>query len=423
MSARGELRKGWCPGALRPMQTGDGLLVRVRPRAGAFPLPALKVIAEAAAAFGSGEIDLTNRANLQLRGLNDATFPDAITALGRAGLLDDNADAEAVRNVVADPLCGLDPSRADLRSLAAELETILTEHTALHALPGKFGFSISGSTRPLDGQTAADIMIAAFDKGSCAIRLDGDARIHAVVDRSKILGAVERLVAAFLTLQSSTANVRRMRDAVAVTGSSKLFASAGLETRIAAGTRASITKLAGAIGPAAAPFAVGIGLAFGRITANELLNLSTVALDLGCTEVRPSQHRTLVVPVSSPAAATALLAHASKSNLIIGSDDIRLAMDVCPGAPSCSNATTNTRADAQRLVSAFEGLQSPMPSVHISGCEKGCARRASAALTFVARDGAYDAISNGPVDGSIVMAGIAPQNLSAAAAQILAERT
>ena len=26
--------KGWCPGALRPMQSGDGLVVRVRPFGG-----------------------------------------------------------------------------------------------------------------------------------------------------------------------------------------------------------------------------------------------------------------------------------------------------------------------------------------------------------------------------------------------------
>ncbi|MFD1807161.1 hypothetical protein ACFSHQ_00890 [Gemmobacter lanyuensis] len=26
--------QGWCPGALRPMMSGDGLVVRVRPRLG-----------------------------------------------------------------------------------------------------------------------------------------------------------------------------------------------------------------------------------------------------------------------------------------------------------------------------------------------------------------------------------------------------
>ena len=26
--------KGWCPGALRPMESGDGLIARIRPRGG-----------------------------------------------------------------------------------------------------------------------------------------------------------------------------------------------------------------------------------------------------------------------------------------------------------------------------------------------------------------------------------------------------
>ena len=28
------MRKGWCPGALRPMRSGDGLIVRLRPSCG-----------------------------------------------------------------------------------------------------------------------------------------------------------------------------------------------------------------------------------------------------------------------------------------------------------------------------------------------------------------------------------------------------
>ena len=40
MTATAHLRKGWCPGALRPMQSGDGLLLRVRPKAGSFSIAA-----------------------------------------------------------------------------------------------------------------------------------------------------------------------------------------------------------------------------------------------------------------------------------------------------------------------------------------------------------------------------------------------
>ena len=106
MTARSLLRKGWCPGALRPMESGDGLLLRVRPRLGTLRATALSTIAKTAAAFGSGEIDLTNRGNLQLRGLTASSHQQALAVLDEAGLIDADAGAESVRNIVVDPLSG-----------------------------------------------------------------------------------------------------------------------------------------------------------------------------------------------------------------------------------------------------------------------------------------------------------------------------
>ena len=68
--------RGWCPGALRPMESGDGLLVRVRPRAGRLATGDVIAIAAAAERYGNGLIDLTRRANLQLRGLSAESLPD-----------------------------------------------------------------------------------------------------------------------------------------------------------------------------------------------------------------------------------------------------------------------------------------------------------------------------------------------------------
>ena len=47
-------RKGWCPGTLRPMRTGDGLLVRLRIGAGVLPPSSARGIAECASRFGNG---------------------------------------------------------------------------------------------------------------------------------------------------------------------------------------------------------------------------------------------------------------------------------------------------------------------------------------------------------------------------------
>ena len=65
--------KGWCPGALRPMASGDGLVVRIRPHGGRLSAAQAAGIAAAALAHGNGEIDLSARANLQLRGIAPAT--------------------------------------------------------------------------------------------------------------------------------------------------------------------------------------------------------------------------------------------------------------------------------------------------------------------------------------------------------------
>ncbi len=45
--------KGWCPGALRPMQTGDGLIVRVRPRCGELSLSQVAALGVIAGRYGN----------------------------------------------------------------------------------------------------------------------------------------------------------------------------------------------------------------------------------------------------------------------------------------------------------------------------------------------------------------------------------
>ena len=355
--------------------------------------------------------------------MNDETYGDALTALSAAGLIDDDATAEAVRNVIVDPLSGLDPDCADMRPLAADLELMLTQRRDFHALPGKFGFRLSGGCEDVDSQTAADISVFASDNKRCEIHLDGDETNAAIVDMSGAAGALGRLASAFLVLAAQNPAVRRMRDAVAVQGSERIFAFAGLDTVDPGARKAAHAKVpAGVLGPETAPFAVGIGLPFGRIAAGDLLSLCGEAAEARCTEVRSSATRTLVFPVSDALTAATLIACADHLGLITQDTDARLAMDVCPGAPACRNATTATRADAERLLASLTMTGTRTPTIHISGCQKGCARRSAAELTFVGRDGAYDLICSGTVDGSVSVAQIAPRDLATAAKQSIAER-
>ncbi|MDO9383476.1 MAG: precorrin-3B synthase [Hyphomicrobiaceae bacterium] len=150
-------RRGWCPGALRPMQSGDGLLVRIKPSCGMVSLEQAEAIATLARDHGNGLIDLTSRGNLQLRGVSGETLDVLTSALDALGLLDATPEAEAVRNVISSPLAGIDVTAFDTRSVVKALEQRVTSDSSLGALSDKFGFLVDGGGMQPLADVEADI--------------------------------------------------------------------------------------------------------------------------------------------------------------------------------------------------------------------------------------------------------------------------
>ena len=162
-------RKGWCPGALKPMETGDGLLARVRAPRGRLSLDQAAALAEAAIACGNGAIGLTARANLHLRGLSEQTLPELHARLEDAGLIDADPEIERLRNIVASPLDDLDPEALlDLGPSVASLETRLKEDENLRQLPAKFSFVLDALGRlPLGDDSVRAFLVSANRQAAC----------------------------------------------------------------------------------------------------------------------------------------------------------------------------------------------------------------------------------------------------------------
>jgi len=62
-----------CPSAGLPMASGDGLISRLRLPTGCITNRQLESLADRAEQFGHGVLELTNRGNLQVRGLNESS--------------------------------------------------------------------------------------------------------------------------------------------------------------------------------------------------------------------------------------------------------------------------------------------------------------------------------------------------------------
>jgi precorrin-3B synthase len=76
--------------------------------------------------------------------------------------------------------------------------------------------------------------------------------------------------------------------------------------------------------------------------------------------------------------------------------DARLSLMACPGKPDCGSALTSAPADALQIAESCKDLLRNGTTLHVSGCQKGCAHPGKADLTLVGRhDGRYDIVANG----------------------------
>jgi precorrin-3B synthase len=372
--------KGWCPSALRPMRSGDGLVVRVRPHGGRISSAQAKGIAELSMRHGNGLIDLTGRANLQIRGVREESHEPLVAGLAQLGLIDADEQTETQRNILTAPFWTWGD---DTQSLAEELERALAARPL--GLPQKFGFAVDcGSTRML-ASAPADIRIERDGSGQLLVRADGTLRGRAVASAEAIHVAIS-LADWFV----SSGGVRDGRGRMAA----HIAAGAKLPDTLAGGARPS---------PAAAAQAPGlcaggalIGLAFGQLQGATLEYLAGLAPGLRITPWR-------MILVEG------LTAMPEHDGLVMRGDDPLLRVVACTGAPACPEARAETRAFAAALAPHL----SLETRLHVSGCAKGCAHSRASALTLVGTDEGFDLIRNGCARDVPTLRGLDPATILA----------
>ena len=393
--------KGWCPGALRPMPSGDGLIVRIRISGGRLALDDLRAIAALGRRCGSGAFDLSQRANLQMRGISDAMLPEVHDELRKLGLLPADVGIEQILNIVAPPLAGVDPDALiDVCALVAQIEEMLRADQRLRLLPGKFGFVVDDggalSTTGVDADIALEAM-RSHGKVEIALRLAGDSGQAARVPPERAVAAAGALARAFLTLRDEC-EAGRMRAAVAALGADAVFARAGLSN--APLTRRAPVAMRNVFGahPLGEAAFVGCGAPYGRWRADDLERLADRVDSAGGRTLRLTPWRAILAPGLDAGRAASLAAKLGRDGLIVDGADLRLAIAACPGAPDCPSASVRTHEAADSFVHLFAGA-APGLRLHVAGCEKGCAHPRPAPLTLVGRGGRFDLVLNGAPGG------------------------
>lgn len=387
----GTKRRGWCPSALKPMPTGDGLLMRLRAPMGRLSLVQAQGLAEAAVRHGKGVIDLTSRANLQVRGLTEASHQALIGDLARLELLDPDHDSAMLPELPCTLIASPFAEPAGLLPLRAALEARLRSETRLEGLPPKFCIVLDERAAPWFDDIPAHLRILVAAKRDSAMICGPDGAEATLAD------VPERV----LMWALASVNISRAEGKA---GEAVLPAALGgaLAAKLSVGARTSPEGLAArpvkprGAGSLLGPFThmgrwhAGLGVSFGSMQAHALTGLVSALRRAGVTEVRLTPWHMLIAPAIDASAMPRLVAAARSLGFIVAGDDPRHAVSACVGKPACAGAYLPASNDAMHLAQAIgTGLRQRNMHVHISGCEKGCARPSLADFTLWATPQGY----------------------------------
>ena len=395
LAPRPEKTGSACPGLLRIVPALDGGICRVKLAGGVLSSQQARAIAEAAERCASGVLELTNRSNLQIRGVLPGQQTELIERLLAAGLGPSNPAADDVRNLLLSPAAGLDPQALlDTRPLAAALLELLQTTPALHGLSAKFALQLNGGEALAMLEHPHDIWLSALP-GSPARLTFGLAGCPTdtplgVVDVEQAVPLMEQLLRLFLDLAGSEHS--RMRQLLSVIPAHQLLQQ--LQTRLPFTVQAPPTDWQHKPVSPRAPMGiypqqqnalcmVAAASRLGRIDAAQLNALADLAEHYGDASLRLTPWQGLLLPNIPEHSADNLLHALGELGLLIDAQEPLSNLIACTGSTACAKGLADSKADALLLAKRLRA-STARPQVHLSACPRSCAAAHTAPFTLLA---------------------------------------
>ncbi len=363
--AVGHKRTGACPTFERPVLQRDGVLLRVPLVGGALTRDRALAVADVAATVGSDTIELTNRGNLQLRGVREGQVGVALDRLRSVGL-----GAPGAALVSISPFAG--PREHDLRgALLAALDALLANGPTLAP---KFAVHIDDAGGWTAGRRAEAVLVAAGD--DWAVRVPGIG--GGTVPASEAVALVTTLAEACRAVGDQA----RVADVLAAgIALPSVLSRLGRPQADPVGAVAAPGPLGEVVGPDGHRIVVAAPV-LGRLDGAALAAVAHRADG----PIRVTPWRSLVLPHRP-----GLTAELGALGLVVRPDHPAAGVISCVGAAGCWQTEADALAEAHRQIATrrvaarqIDRRSSPAV-VHVTGCDKRCATRGPVDVTFVGR--------------------------------------
>ncbi|MBU1305613.1 MAG: precorrin-3B synthase [Alphaproteobacteria bacterium] len=349
------------------MQTGDGLLARIRIQDGRLEPGKLERLATIAGTYGNGIVEITARGNLQVRGLSPAATGHFARAVRQI------VTVETGLVVETPPLCGDDPLEVvDPRPVAAEIRHLARPLNDM--LGPKVTVVVDGAGQIGLADLKADIRLVASSPDDWLLTVGN----HALGSTQEPVECAQIILAAIASL--------------GLTGRGSDLSPIALRAQLAERIADAAPTLQQAT-PPIGPFqlfhdrAIGLALPYGAIAWQSLVAIAQDEARFGIREFRLAPHHGLL----AIGAQEGIAAEAAGLGFIAGIDDPRRRISACIGSPGCTSGHIPARSVANRLAGVVPDGQ----HLHVSGCAKGCAHPRRAAVTLVGQHDGYGLVIEG----------------------------
>ncbi|WP_127055678.1 precorrin-3B synthase [Trichormus variabilis] len=408
-----------CPGLFYTTPAQDGILSRIRIPGGNMESEQCLLIANIADNYGGGYVDVTNRANLQIREIKTGINIEVLQHLQQLGLGSANPNVDHIRNIMTSPTAGIDSQELiDTRPLVKAWDNYITAHPHLGGLSAKFsvGFDGGGKVSVLnqlnditfeavlvDGHVYFRLYLTIGEKGEPA-RNTG-----IFLKPEECLPVLAALADVYLQhIDSQSQRKPRLREVINNLGienylrlafTSKSLTSQPLvchsfsqlpitNYQLPAQTD-MITVPADSIGihpqKQVGLFYIGVVLPLGRVESLQMRGLGNLAEKYGSGNIRLTPWQNLLITDIPEPQVVEVEREISNLGLSYSPTNIKSALVACSGKRGCAASATETKDHALKLAKYLENritLDYPV-NIHFSGCAKSCAQHNQADITLL----------------------------------------
>jgi precorrin-3B synthase len=380
----------FCPGVLHAVQAKDGLLIRVRVPGGLIEANQLNTVADLSRSFADGTIEITSRANLQLRAIRNHDLNHIGESISSAGLLP-SQQHDRVRNIVTSPIAGLDGDEViDPRPLVHELDRRLRADSVFVNLHPKFSFAIHGGPRRFSRDNDDISLEAVGFNATPYIRFSiGGTCSGFVVKRDDAVDCMLAAAKMCIGLAKESSLPVRAKTVGTIPGAMKRIVDALSHlltpSPVSPPSRFINEALLG-IYPTAQSGRVSIipSVPLGRLTADQAHYLADAANEWE-GDLRLAPWRGVVLGSIPKSAVDSIVGRLDSMGLSCDARDGFRGIAACAGSDGCQASLADVRGDAALLAQRLLGHDAPAGwTVNLSGCEKQCGRRHGATAELVA---------------------------------------